>query len=238
MSDPGPELPDDPDAALAAEYVLRLLDPAEAAACAAREARDPAFAALVADWRAEFEALDRAYTEVPPPAGLQRQIEERLFGRESRQPSWLARLWQSAGVWRGVAAVAVLAALWLGTLTPPPPPVEGEARLISALASSPGSDVTLLAELEPQAAVLNINRTSGAAPPGRSLELWMIEEGGTPESLGVLPDAPRARVPLTREQAARIGPGTTLAITDEPAGGSPTGQPSLPPVAAGTVSEL
>jgi anti-sigma-K factor RskA len=239
MSDPGPELPDDPDAALAAEYVLRLLDPAEAAACAAREARDPAFAALVADWRAEFEALDGAYAEVPPPAGLQRQIEDRLFGQERREPSWLARLWQSAGVWRGVAAAAVLAALWLGTLAPPPAPVEGEARLISALASQPGSDVSMLAELEPQAAVLNINRTSGAAQPGRSLELWIIEEGGDPVSLGVLPEETRARVPLTREQADVIGrPGSLLAITDEPPGGSPTGQPNVPPVAIGPVSEL
>jgi anti-sigma-K factor RskA len=235
MSDPGPELPEDPDTALAAEYVLRLLGPDDTAACAARAARDPAFAALVADWRAEFEALDVAFPEVAPPRRLGRRIEERLWGR---RPSLLARLWGSAGLWRAVAAAAVVAAVWLGTLVPPPQvPGEPQARLISALASQ-NSDVSLLAELEPEAAVLNINRTSGAPAAGRSLELWMIQGDEAPVSLGVLPEATRARVPLTREQAARIGPGTTLAITDEPAGGSPTGVPSLPPVAAGPVTEL
>jgi anti-sigma-K factor RskA len=237
VSDPGPELPEEADAALAAEYVLRLLGPEEAAACAAREARDPDFAALVARWRADFEALDAAYAEVAPPAALGRRIEARLFGRP---PSALARLWGSVGLWRAVAAAAVLAAIYLGALAPPGPgpAPEGEARLISALASSPGSDVSLLAALEPQAAVLNINRTSGEAPQGRSLELWAIPEGEAPLSLGVLPDTPRARIPLTRELAARIGPGTTLAISDEPAGGSPTGAPTGAVLAAGPVSEI
>jgi anti-sigma-K factor RskA len=172
---------------------------------------------------------------VAPPAALGRRIETQLFGR---RPSALARLWGSAGLWRAVAAAAVLAAVYLGTLAPPAPAPEGEARLISALASSAGSDVSLLAALEPQAAVLNINRTSGEAPSGRSLELWAIPEGEAPLSLGVLPDAPRARIPLTRELAARIGPGTTLAISDEPAGGSPTGAPTGAVLAAGPVSEL
>lgn len=231
---PPQDMPEDPDLTLAGEYVLRLLDPDEAAACAAREVRDPAFAALVAAWRADFEALDGEYAELAPPSGLERRVMARLFGAP---PSLLARLWQSVGLWRGVASAAVLAAVWFASLTPPPPaPGEAPARLISALASV-DSDVELLAVFEPQAAVLNINRTSGAAPAGRSLELWVIE-GGTPYSLGVLPQGPLARVPLTPEQAARMAPGSTLAITDEPAGGSPSGKPTGPVVAQGPVTEI
>jgi anti-sigma-K factor RskA len=236
MSDPLDQMPGDPDAALAGEYVLRLLGPEEEAAFAAREARDPEFAALVAVWRADLEGLDGAFPEASPPAGLERRISERLFGA---RPSMVARLWRSAPLWRGVAAAALLVALWFGLAAPPPvaPPGEAPARLISALASV-DSDVSLLAALEPQAAVLSINRTSGAPAPGRVLELWMIEGDVPPVSLGVLPDSPVARVPLTSEQASGIGPGTTLAVSDEPVGGSPTGAPTGPVVAAGPVNEI
>ena len=232
---PDRDLPEDPDTALAGEYVLRLLGPEEAAACAAREARDPDFAARVAAWRADLEPLDVAYPEAAPPAGLERRISERLFG--TAEPSGLARLWRSAGLWRGVAAAAVLAAAWFAWLpTRPPVPGEAPARLVSALASA-DTDVELLALFEPQAAVLNINRTSGAPAPGRALELWVIEGDAAPVSLGVLPDTPLARIPLPRELAERLGPGSTLAVSDEAAGGSTTGVPG-PVVAVGPVSEI
>ena len=190
----------------------------------------------MADWRADLEALDRLSPEVAPPAGLQRRIEARLFGA---RPSGLARLWASAGLWRAVAAAAVVAAVWFGVYRPPAPPPSGlpEARLVSALASV-DSDVSLLAVYEPQAAVLNISRTSGGAPPGRSLELWLIEGSSPPVSLGVLPDSPLARVPLSRDLAAEISAGSTLAVTQEPAGGAPNGAPTGPVVAAGEVSEI
>ena len=232
-----PDLPEDPDAALAGEYVLRLLAPEEAAACAAREARDPAFAALVAAWRADLEPLDAAYAGDRPAARpraahhrppLRRAALAPRPALEQRRP--LARR-HRGGRRRRPLARRIRA-------PPAPPPGEPQARLVSALASAAGSDVTLLAVLEPQAAVLSINRTSGAAPPGGSLELWMIEGGNPPVSLGVLPDTPLARVPLPRELADRIGPGTTLAVSSEPLGGSPTGAPTGPVLAAGPVADI
>ena len=63
----------------------------------------------------------------------------------------------------------------------------------------------------------------------------MIEGTNPPVSLGVLPDGPLARVPLPRELAARLGPGTTLAVSEEPPGGSPT---PTRVVAAGAISAL
>lgn len=232
---PPGEGPGDPDAALAAEYVLRLLDPAEEAHCAAREAADPGFAALAGRWRADLASLDEGFAPVAPPARLARAIEARLFGR---RPSRAARLWNSVGLWRGVAAAAVLAAIWLGPLQPPDPaPQDGPARLISAVASV-DSDVELLAVFEPQQAVLSLNRVSGAAAPGRALELWLIAGEQPPVSLGLLPDQARARVPLDADLAQLIGPGVVLAVSDEPPGGSPTGAPTGPVLAAGPITEI
>jgi anti-sigma-K factor RskA len=229
MIDEPLESPEERDAALAGEYVLRLLPPEEAAACAAREATDPGFAAQVAAWRADLEGLDGAFADAAPPAGLERRIEARLFGRE---PSGLARLWASIGLWRAVAAAAMVAALWVGVLAPP----ATQPTLVSALAPV-NSDVQLLAVYEPRAAVLNLNRTSGAPAAGRSFELWLIEGGRPPVSLGVLPDGPEARLPVPDALAARLGPGAQLAVSDEQAGGSTTGVPGEV-VALGEVARI
>jgi anti-sigma-K factor RskA len=70
------------------------------------------------------------------------------------------------------------------------------------------------------------------------LELWLIEGDAAPVSLGVLPEAPQARVPLDRALAARIAAGALLAISDEPEGGSPTGAPTGAVLAAGPVQEI
>ena len=60
-------------------------------------------------------------------------------------------------------------------------------------------------------------------PPDRSLEMWHLPKGATrPSSLGLLPDNPQARTTLT------AGPGDIFAISLEPPGGSPTGQPTQP----------
>lgn len=226
MSDEwGAGLPEDPDEGLAAEFVLRLLDPDEAARCAARIARDPGFAARVARWRRDLAVLDAEFAPVPLPAQLGARIEARLFGRP---PSRAARLWSSVGLWRGVAVAALVAAGYFAI--PGAPPV----HLVTAMQ---GAGFDLLAVYEPGTAVLTVNRVAGAAQPGRALELWAIE-GGRAISLGVLPEDPHVRVAVPRAIAAGIGPGTVLAITDEPPGGAPGGVPSGPPVAAGTISEI
>lgn len=232
-----PQSPPDDDA-LAGEFALRLLDPRETAEGARRYARDPWFARRVEAWRIRLSPLDAAFAAVPPSPSLWPRIEARLFGARR---SVLGRIWAHAGIWRALAGAAAAAAVYLllagPTTLAPPPPGTAPARLISALASV-DSEVALLALLEPQAAVLTINRTSGAAAEGRALELWLIEDDAPPVSLGVLPDAARARVPLEAGIADRIGAGGTLAISDEPLGGSPTGAPTGEVVAAGNIAEI
>ena len=114
---------------------------------------------------------------------------------------------------------------------------EGEARLISALASV-DSDVQVLLEYEPEAAVLNITRLSGEPEPGRDLELWVALGAEAPTSLGVLPDERYARIPLSGELAERVQAGDHFAISNEAEGGSATGSPTLPVVALGNITEL
>lgn len=225
------DLPDDPDAALAAEYVLRLLDPAEEAACAARVARDPAFADAVARWRGALSALDAGFAPVAPPPGLQARIEARLFGA---RPSALVRMWESAALWRAVAAAAVVAAVVLGRPSAPVPAPD----LVAGVAAPDGS-VHLVALVDRAAGTIRFSHLAGAAAPGRSLELWVLPAGAAaPASLGVVPAAARFAVPIPLDAAAALGPGTAIIVSDEVAGGSPTGQPQGAVLAQGAVSEL
>jgi anti-sigma-K factor RskA len=64
------------------------------------------------------------------------------------------------------------------------------------------------------------------APAGKSYELWAIGDGRKqPESLGIIDKDVQRNV--------AISPGTILAVSLEPAGGSPTGQPTGPVVYTG-----
>ena len=58
------------------------------------------------------------------------------------------------------------------------------------------------------------------------MELWLIPADGVPRSIGVIPVAERTAMVLSPQILAALAAGTTLAISDEPAGGSPTGQPT------------
>ena len=78
---------------------------------------------------------------------------------------------------------------------------------------------------------------AGQAQADRSFELWVLPEGQAPVSLGVL----NGREALVLDTAKLLGPdGETanLAITLEPLGGSPSGDPTGPVVASGALSPV
>ncbi len=62
----------------------------------------------------------------------------------------------------------------------------------------------------------------------RSLELWLLDSHGKPHSLGLLPvtGSRSFDMPLPTIPAEEMGAALTLAISEEPRGGSPTGLPT------------
>jgi anti-sigma-K factor RskA len=72
-----------------------------------------------------------------------------------------------------------------------------------------------------------------AAEAGKSLELWILPPSGNPRSLGIIPGG-QISLPLDRQAAADLARGA-LAVSLEPAGGSPTGQPTGPVLYSGPV---
>lgn len=231
-----PLTPEEDDIALAGEYVLGVQDAAERAATERRIKADPAFARLVARWETDFATLNGGFPEVPAP-DLMPRIEARLFGapdtptRQARRqgrragPGWWGRFLG------GAVAAAALAALLLAALPrQAPTPPEGPAGpVLTATLTAEGQP--LLWQARWDGATLTLQREAGAAPPaGQAHELWLIVGEAAPVSLGLL-EAAETRHPL-----ADLPAGAVLAVSLEPAGGSPSGAPTGPVLAAGQLS--
>ena len=79
---------------------------------------------------------------------------------------------------------------------------------------------------------------AGEPAQGSDFELWVIEGQQAPVSLGVIPEGASARLPVSDQLRAKMVSGALFAISVEPAGGSPTGQPTGPVVAAGDLKSI
>ena len=214
-----PLSPLDADDALAADYVLGVLSLADRSAVEARLKNDSAFVARVAAWENRLSPLNDDYAEVPAP-DLMPRIEARLFpvaDKPARRPlfGWLS----------GAATAAAIAIAAVVMFTPPaPPPV---------VATLGEADASLRFEARFDGQALTVTRVAGtAAPQGQVQQLWIIAPDAAPVSLGLL-EGESIAVPYPAAPA-----GWTLAVSVEPAGGSPTGAPTGPVVAAGVITDL
>jgi len=72
----------------------------------------------------------------------------------------------------------------------------------------------------------------------RSMELWLIPQGGKPASLGLISAGQPVQLNLPPELLKHVGTGATLAVSLEPPGGSPTGQPTGEVIAHGNLTRL
>lgn len=225
------------DQILAAELALGLLDGAEHAAARQRLLTDPDFAAETAWWQDRFASLAHGAVPAQPPGGLLARIEARL---NQAPPVGAARRWPwfADGALTGVL-VASLAALLLMPdarviervrervvevpVAAPPP-------LVAVLAPGEGTDLEPVAAVyDPQTRTLRLTATI-TVPEDRAAELWRIGSDNVPRALGLLTANSRGTI---RIEDAALQPDETIAISIEPVGGSPTGQPTGEVIAAG-----
>lgn len=222
---------DEHDDLLAAEYALGTLPHAERAAFEARMAGDAGLRARVARWESHFSPLADGIEPVAPPDSVLDAVEGRLFGAPARPAGW----WDSIRLWRALAiasltAIVALTIIYSQLILPPAP----QPTFVTEM-SGETSDLRILALYDAGTGTLRLHRTAGTPASGRAFQLWIIAGDGAPVSLGVLPanagsthNVPGAVRPLFFETAV-------LAVSDEPAGGSPTGQPTGAVLATGAV---
>lgn len=219
------------DIALAGEYALHLMDADSRRAFAARLDAEPALRALVVAWDEKLIPLAEDFAETTPPKALKTRIENRLFGQQAKA-GW--------SFWRLLAGSGLAAVLALGVLVmvPQDQAPDVPAPSLSAQIAAEDQSLIVLASVTPQTGVLRIERQAGAARDGRVLELWLIAAGAdAPVSLGVLPPDAQAEIIVPDTLIPAIT-GGTLAISDEPLGGSPVGVPTGDVLAVGAVTAI
>jgi anti-sigma-K factor RskA len=227
------------DEILAAEYVIGVLPADERQAVSARIEREPAFARLVDQWEAHLAPMAGAYQPVDPPASVKSAIDRRLFSGTAAGAAAPSRgLWGSLAFWRGLAVASIAAFAIYAALPYIRPPAEvPEMRLVASLAAE-GSDVRYLAMYDAARDEVGLSHVSGEKAADRDFELWLIEGQKPPVSMGLVPAGAAVRITLTPEISEKLASGAVLAISLEPTGGSPTGQPTGPVVAAGDLKNI
>jgi len=164
-----------------------------------------------------------AVSVTPSPAVWQRL--ERDLGLAPRRRS---RGWRP---WAWAAAAALLIALGVQLTRERPLELAQVAELSGKDAATVGAFVSR----DRRTLILRASRPT-SAPANRSFELWLIPaEGGAPLSVVVLASLD-ARLAVPDAYVDRLRAGATLAVSTEPAGGSPTGQPTGPVILAGRIS--
>lgn len=219
------------DKILAAEYVAGLLNPLERASFVRRLGEEPALRGEVQFWDEKLFPMTDALSSVEAPANVFAEIEKRLFSEETKSASWFESLffWRSLS-FASLAALAVAGALFVLS---PQPGISPSQNFVAEL-SGPQQTLKVAMLYDTQKGEIKFNRVSGAAVSGRDFELWLIEGKNAPVSLGVLPSSNSGVIKISGALKQKIA-GSLLAISDEPSGGSPTGQPTGAVIATGNM---
>ena len=218
----GPE-PDDPDLR-AAEYVLGTLDAAEREAVARAAAGDPAVGARIQAWERRLGPLAAAVPAETPPPHVRAALLRALPVSERGQ---IAVLRTQVRRWRVAAGGAGLLAAGLALFLAVGPALEPSGGRYLAVVQGGGTLPALIVRVDTRTGIAQVRPVNAEAPADRSLELWYVGAQG-PQPLGLV-GAGQSAVRLP----AGTAPDGVIAVSVEPPGGSPTGQPTGPVVYTG-----
>ena len=208
---------------LAGEYVLGLLHGAARSRFERLVMDDSGLAAEVVAWEGRFAEWALSLKPIDPPGYL----EWRLMGRvraESRPRGERLRntFWRS---WAVAATIVLAVVIVTQQITPPAQQKAAEFALVSDAKGTP----LWLISVHPEANRVDMKVvTPNPVPAGKSYELWMIPDGGKPVAMGLMNQTGEASETVSADLLKRLSGAKALAISLEPQGGSPTGQPTGP----------
>ncbi|MGY2287418.1 anti-sigma factor [Pseudomonas gingeri] len=214
--------------ALAADYAIGLMSAAGRRRFESLMRDDARLRAQVAEWQETLATLTESVPPQPVPDRVWQAIVARIDPQQlhipARRPFWN---WLRATAAIGSLVVVVA----LGVLYRHDP-ISASATLLS------GTQQPAL-RIEAHAGYLQVEPlTLAAVDANRSLELWAIPLDGKPVSLGLVPREGKGRLELSEAHKTLLGTSVVLAVSLEPQGGSPTGQPSGPVLYSGPLAAL
>jgi anti-sigma-K factor RskA len=222
---------------LAAEYVLGTLSARARRRFEIYLRANPPMRRAVSQWEARLAPLSEVLPSIEPPARVWKAIEKRVHGERRTAATGF---WQSLSFWRlssfACALVALALIIFVGLPRPEAPPDAG--RMVVVMHDLATNRPAMTATWEPDhpdGRSLRI-RVIGHAEmaPNTAWELWMLPGGNQkPVSLGLITTHETQIVKVPRALAARLDAAQGLAMSVEPAGGSPAGVPTGPVLYAG-----
>ncbi|HET9339516.1 MAG TPA: anti-sigma factor [Casimicrobiaceae bacterium] len=221
--------------ALAAEYALGTL-PARTRARLDRVARDDATVArALRDWEQRIAALADGAPPIQPAPRVWTSLARRLgLDDGATDAPW----WRRLGFWRPFALASFVAAFALA-VTLVAPRSERPVESIVVVLAGPDARPALVASVPRGDRFLAVKALAPVAVPAdRALELWMLPGQGPPRSLGLIPAEGVAQLRLAAPPDMMFRGIDALAVSLEPAGGSPTGLPTGPVLYTGRVERL
>lgn len=246
---------DEPPSAdqLAGEYVLGVLNSTQRRQVESRITADAGFARLVDEWERRLAPLLAALPAAEVAAHVWPRIRTQLGWPSVERREVLQNLtfWRAA---TALAAAAAIAVVVIGPLprqpTPgpgggdivkvdtPPASEEDATKPVTPLLRDDGSAGWLASVDTDKGKVLMVPVPAAADPDGRVAELWLIAPQSAPRSLGLVSTTRSHTVDVPQALRRALAAGSVLAITLEPAGGAPKGEPTGPIVAKGDLRLL
>lgn len=213
----------------AGEYALGALDGEQKARFEALLAISHDLQNEVAVWQEHLQLFNERLDPHTPPADVWRRIAAAIG---TGQPPW----WRSLGLWRGASAGLAALTLTFGLLWLQPgqlePPDESAVFVVQDETRTPGWIISVTAEGELVAQAVQPTQVGD----DQTGELWLIVDG-TPVSLGLLPDRGRHNLSPSPDLRARLL-NADLAVSVEPRGGAPEGQPTGPIIDHGRLTPV
>ena len=212
--------------ALIGEYVLGLLDEAEANEVRELIEHDSAAAQMALQWQQHFLELSDQLPPQMPSAQLWQRLQDSLglTPTTSRINSWLT-WWQSLTTWRLTSAalafaliIAVLPDLWR---------TDPAASSYTVVLQAPGEAAKpgWVVHVDGNGSLRLQPLLEDKIPADRSVQFWtLVDPAIGPRSLGLV--EPGKPLQLSAEQIGAVQPGQLFELTLEPAGGSPKDRPT------------
>ena len=219
--------------ALAAEYVLGTLTAAERDDVTMLRVREPALDAAIVAWENRLGPMIALVPDVAPSPQLLDRIraQTRPAGKVIDFKPREAALTRRAHGWRNAAiGMTALAASFAGVLgwreTARTPMASTYVAVLQAGQSSPA----LLLTVDTAKQMFAVRALTKPSEQGKAYELWLLHDKlPQPKSLGVVPDGDMEVRAVNDSGIDRsMFMNATFAVSLEPAGGSPTGQPTEP----------
>lgn len=214
---------------LAGEYVLGTLRGRARRRFEFLARADRAIAREIARWEAVLTPLAEALPAVDPPRRVWAAIEARVAPRGA--PAARNGFWRSFGlVAGGLASVLLAFFVWTGSAPP------GDPTFVAVLADTAPRMVVSMHH--PDLLRVRVVKPWGSMKKDQSLELWALPKDGKPRSLGLVANAMGDTMIRVAGDDPRVRNASVLAVSMEPRGGSPTGEPTGAVVCSGMIAPV